>query len=132
VPYNPYNFRKHLRWAEAIVSFAGPLSNLVIALVGGFAIRAGVNEALFPLVFYVVAINTSLFLLNMLPIPPLDGSKVLSSILPRPLSYRYDMFRAVIEQNAMVGFVLIFVFINIFSGVYSSVVISLASAIAGL
>lgn len=132
VPYNPYNFKKHLRWAEAIVSFAGPASNLTIALLAGFAIRAGVSAALYPLVFYVVAINTSLFLLNMIPIPPLDGSKVLSSILPRALAYRYDAFRSVIEQNALVGFVLIFVFINVFSGAYGSLVVTIASYIAGV
>lgn len=132
VPYNPYNFKKHLRWAEAIVSFAGPASNLAIALVAGFTLRAGVSEALFPLVFYVVAINTSLFLLNMLPFPPLDGSKVLSSVLPRALAHRYDAFRAVIEQNALIGFILIFVFINVFSGVYGGLVITIASFIAGV
>lgn len=132
VPYNPYNFRKHLRWAEAIVSFAGPGSNLAIALVAGLALRVGVSEALFPLVFYVVAINVSLFLLNMLPIPPLDGSKILASLLPPSLAYRYDSFRAVIEQNALIGFMLIFLLINLFSGAYGSAVMSIASVIAGV
>ncbi len=133
VPYNPYNFNKLIRWAEAIVAFAGPASNLVIAGLAGVVYRAGVSAELAPLVMYIIAINCSLFILNMLPIPPLDGSKILASILPHgPLADAYDRFRALFEQNFALGLILVLVLINVFGGIYGSAVFGLAGIIAGI
>lgn len=131
VPYNPYNFTRFRYWGEAIVAFAGPLSNLVIAILCGAILRIGVAPALGELLFTVVVINCSLFILNMLPLPPLDGSKILSAVLPYPLSNTYAALRAALEQNFVVTLVTLLVLVNVFGGAFSTAVHALARVIAG-
>ncbi len=89
VPYNPYNLRNQ-RWGEAMVAFAGPISNIAIALVFGLLIRFGLPAGLFSSAFasiiaIIVTINLVLATFNLIPIPPLDGSKILFSILPNSM-----------------------------------------------
>ncbi len=106
VPYNPYNL-KNQRWGEAIVALAGPLSNILVALVFGLLIRfgqAGLTPSFLSISAIIVFLNLLLAVFNMVPIPPLDGSKVLFSILP----YRMSNVRAFLERNSLV---LVFVFI---------------------
>lgn len=97
VPYNPDNLRKG-RWGNVIVSGAGVLANLFIALVFGLFIRFATLFGLPPfdpsmiLPFYkismiIVMINIVLAFFNMIPIPPLDGSKILFSFLPPKLRF---------------------------------------------
>lgn len=108
VPYNPYNLRNQ-RWGEAIVAIAGPLANIMIALVFGLAIRFFVPDLGTPLggiLTLVVAVNTVLALFNLMPVPPLDGSKILWSFLPPRLMY----IRERIERFGFFA-VLLFVFI---------------------
>ena len=87
VPYNPYNLRNQ-RWGEAIVAFAGPLSNIIIALFFGLALRFAlasefiVNVSLVEITSLIILINLLLAIFNLVPIPPLDGSKILFSFLP--------------------------------------------------
>ena len=86
VSYNPYNL-KHARIAEPLVAFAGPLSNILIAIIFGLLIRflpvSGDQMVNLILIFsYIVLINISLAIFNLIPIPPLDGSKILFSFLP--------------------------------------------------
>jgi Zn-dependent protease len=84
VPYNPYNLRNR-RWGELIVAIAGPLSNFLLAFVFGMIIRfgGGLSEAFIQLSLVIVVINIVLGIFNLMPIPPLDGSKILFSILPQ-------------------------------------------------
>lgn len=132
VPYNPYNFTRLRISGEAIVAAAGPLSNLALATIFGLLIRFGVYPAFDQVFLMVVAVNCSLTLLNFLPIPPLDGSKVLSIILPYPLSHFYATVRANLDNNPMLGFLLIAVLIYTFGGAFGAAVYSLASFIAGV
>jgi Zn-dependent protease len=85
VPYNPYNLTNR-KWGEFWVAFAGPLSNILIATVFIFLIRSqsllDLSSVTVTLMFVIVLINMVLALFNMLPIPPLDGSKIFLNFLP--------------------------------------------------
>ena len=88
VPINLNNLRGGLL-GQAKVAFAGPLANLLLAVVASLAVRylaGGVVSDWGQLLIVVVLINLVLMIFNLLPIPPLDGSKVLAVILP--LSWR--------------------------------------------
>ena len=132
VPYNPFNLRPG-RFSEAIVAAAGPISNLVIALVTGLimhlvSLAPEVNAVL----FLIVAVNVMLFLFNLFPIPPLDGSKILASLLPRSLAYGYDAWRAKLEYNPFLGMGLVLVIIVVFGQAFGSFVLQVARTIAGV
>ncbi len=110
VPYNPYNL-KNKRQGEFLIALAGPLSNLLIALIFGTIIRfASVGmTTLTPFLevtAYIVIINIVLAIFNLIPLPPLDGSKLLFSILPN----QYGRTRIVMEQNAPI-FIVIVIFV---------------------
>lgn len=109
VPFNPYNLRNQ-RWGEALVAIAGPLSNISLAVIFGLVIRfasgsALAGEAFLSLAGYVVFINIILAIFNLIPIPPLDGSKILFALLP----YRWQRVRESFERYGLV-FVFIFIF----------------------
>lgn len=106
VPIDPFNL-KDGRKDVAIVSLAGPLTNLLIAVATASIIRLfGINNstlfiALLPILVLVVKLNLLLAIFNLLPIPPLDGSKVFSLILPEKDANTYLSFGSV-------GFFIIF------------------------
>lgn len=120
VPYNPYNLRNQ-KWGPALVAAVGPFANLFVALFFGFIIRFGgllpftIPAAFFEIAMLVVLLNIVLAVFNLVPIPPLDGSRVLLALLP----YHMDHVRQFLEQY---GFVLLLVFIFFFSGVIFPVV----------
>jgi Zn-dependent protease len=84
VPFNPYNLRNR-KWGEAIVAIAGPVANLIIAIAFGLILRFGLafipTSAVF-IVEMIVLINIMLAIFNLMPIAPLDGSKILFALLP--------------------------------------------------
>lgn len=139
VPYNPYNLRRYpwaQKWGEALVAVAGPGVNILIALVFGLIIRFGVafnilTPAFIEIGMVVVFINILLAILNMIPIPPLDGSKVLGSLLPLSLAQSYARFRIIFESNIFLAFGLIILFIILFGGAFINFVYYLSSLIVG-
>jgi Zn-dependent protease len=86
VPYDPRYFRSP-RWGAALVGAAGPAMNMLLALAAGLAIRSGAVDG--PLVYAVVVVNLVLAVFNLLPVPPLDGSKLLYPVLPIPALRAY-------------------------------------------
>ncbi len=130
VPYNPYNLFRAPRWGEAIVAAAGPASNLAIALFAGLLIRTQLFPDIASVLMYIVAINISLMVLNLIPVPPLDGSKILSSILPK--SFGYDALRDRMEQNPFLGFGVVLLIIVIFGNAFGTLVYTIAHAISGI
>lgn len=108
VPYNPYNLR-NMRWGELLVALAGPASNFSIALVFGLLIRFsetfGLSTSFISISFLVVLINVVLAIFNLVPIPPLDGSKILFALLPNQAS----KIRRFLERYSFV-LLLIFIF----------------------
>lgn len=104
VQVNPYNFN-HPRWDNLKVSLWGPLSNLITAAVTGTVIRfAGghMGDNVFEFVWLITLISIGLALFNLIPISPLDGSHIISSLLPYEQAKRYDHFMA---RNGMLLFV---------------------------
>jgi len=107
VPYNPYNLRDQ-KYGSAKVAFAGPAANLLIALVFGLFLRfmpvsilisTGLGTG-FRFNYFFELYFLAIF--NLVPIPPLDGSKILFTFLPASL----DNLRVFLEQYGM--FVLLF------------------------
>ena len=118
MPVNPYRFR-HGKWGRILVSAAGPMMNLVIAFIVltvlGFIIDPNAEQS--NVVTFLLTggfLNLILFALNMLPVPPLDGSKILSNLSDTVASwYRHP-------KAQMAGLLLFFLLImtNMFDVVF--------------
>lgn len=82
VPFNPY-FVRYGRWGIAAIGISGPIANFLIAFVFALVLKLGVVPIFFAQLFLVIIfINVILAVFNLLPIPPLDGSKLLQAFLP--------------------------------------------------
>jgi len=93
VPFNPYNL-KNQKWGPAMIAMAGPFSNFLIAILTGFLLKAVLSfttlahtNGLIVLLAYLIQINIALLAFNILPVPPLDGSKLLFALLPARFDY---------------------------------------------
>ncbi len=105
VPVNPYNLRG--KYGEAIVAVAGPLSNIFLAVAFGLLIRfafAFLPASFVQIAVTVVILNIVLAIFNLVPIPPLDGSKILFAFLP----YHLQDLRNSLERW---GFFIVLIFI---------------------
>ncbi|MCR4274726.1 MAG: site-2 protease family protein [Candidatus Campbellbacteria bacterium] len=104
VPYNPYNLRAG-KWSEAYVALAGPATNLLLALIFGLLVRfAGgvLPQGVLSVAVLVVVTNIALMVFNLIPVPPLDGSKVLMAVLPLQWASRF-------QQIERFGFIFVFI-----------------------
>ena len=130
VPINPRNFNNYKR-DLCIVSLAGPLSNVFLALIGlllhygvlqiialqsAQTVVTVVNSNMFMMwqifITSFISANASLAVFNLLPIPPLDGSRIVSSFLPAKLAYYYNKY-----ENYIMLAVLALLYLNILDGV---------------
>jgi Zn-dependent protease len=136
VPYNPYNLRNQ-KWGEALVAIAGPSANVFLALVFSIIIRfadvLSLGTSFVQMAWYIVYINILLALFNMLPIPPLDGSKILMAVLPYKLQQKYKQFTMWIEQYGIFAmFAFIFIFLQVFATPFFGFVSSVVSLLTGI
>ena len=128
VPYNPYNLNNK-RWGELLVAIAGPLSNIAIAVLIGIVVRIsimnGFNGPALELAVITVIMNLYLAFFNLIPIPPLDGSKILFGLFPTlTLKYR--------QLSSLSGMMLIIFVIMLFPNLIVPVVYSITSFITGI
>jgi len=98
VPINPYNF-KDMKKDTAIVSFAGPAANFIAAAVFSVIFKlistnmTSANPNIFVMIiFYTIFINIALGFFNLIPLPPLDGSKILGAFLSDEAYYKFQQF----------------------------------------
>lgn len=124
VPVNQYNIEHP--WGEAIVAGAGPLSNIFIALVFGITLQLGIiPAAAVGAILAVIFINVLLAVFNLVPIPPLDGSKILFNALP----YKYQHIRQQLEQY---GFILLLLFIFLLWGLIAPIIVYISQLFSGV
>jgi Zn-dependent protease len=89
VPYNPFNLRDQ-KWGSSKVAIAGPGANFLIALTIGLFIHFfPLSGILYIALTWIVYINIFLALFNLIPIPPLDGSKILMDLFPRSSALQF-------------------------------------------
>lgn len=125
VPYNPANLWKDRQYGPTKVALAGPATNLVLVLAFGIAARFLVGIASPELVaglVFVALVNASLGIFNLIPIPPLDGTKLIGLVSPR-LEER-------LESVGFAGIALVFALVYLAGGVIFQVAVILATLVA--
>lgn len=134
VPYNPYNIKN--KNGEALVAGAGPGTNILLALIFGLLIRffGGIMDPVLAQAFMIiVSVNVLLAIFNLIPIPPLDGSKVLSALLPHTLRIGYDSLRANFERlGVLTGTLLLLMLFYFLLPTFSVLVSAISFFITGL
>ena len=126
VPYNPFNLSKDYKYGPLKVALAGPASNLLVLVIFGLGVRfmfPFLDPNLIRLFGFVALMNSLLAIFNLIPIPPLDGSKILTVFFPKAL-YALESFGAM-------GIVLVFMAVYFFSGFIFKASFVLLSLVAG-
>jgi len=133
VQINPRNFNRNVRMdkGEAIVSLAGPLMNFVLAIVSAIVLGAvymfapasffygTVGNIIFILLQELVVINIGLGVFNLIPLPPLDGSKIFINFMP------YNIRRWILEHSQIFYYIFLAIWITGLAGIIISPIINL-------
>ena len=114
VPVNPNNLRGNAGRGMMLVSLAGPAANMVIAIIG--AVLLGLVNWQLPymkaILYLIIEINVVLAVFNLLPIPPLDGSKILAGIIPGRQEWLHNL-----ETYGMIILLVLMFFTNIIGSI---------------
>lgn len=127
VPVNYHNL-KGREWGMALVAVVGPLTNFLIALIsfliGYFSgvLRNPANEVGYFIFAELVYLNLGFMIFNLIPIPPLDGSRVLYAIAP-------DFFRDILMRTERYGFIIVYALILLFGNAFSSLMLGCMNGI---
>jgi Zn-dependent protease len=117
VPVNPYNFQGDIKRGMMLVALAGPVTNFLLALISALLLGLGMaklsleRDIILGMLQNMLIINLFLGVFNLLPVPPLDGSKILAGILPGRQEWLYQL-----EQYGMIILLLL-----LFTGIISKV-----------
>ena len=135
VPVNPFYFNGDRNKGMMLVSIAGPATNLVLSFIAYFIYVAGNGFMTIPFVntflYYCITLNIYLAIFNLIPIPPLDGSKILAGFLPKATAYKY--LNTVEKYGFLILMVLILLNItDLFLVPIANAVLSLFSFLLGL
>lgn len=117
VPYNPYNL-KDQRWGPALVGLAGPMANFLLAFCFALVLRflpPAQISSFGTLLYIIIRTNVALLVFNLIPIPPLDGSKILFALLP----YSANSLRVFLERY---GFAILLFFIVFLAGIITPII----------
>ena len=110
VQFDPFNLR-HPRRDSALISLAGPVSNLLLAFICSIVLRVGFSNGILAYLFEsLIVMNVVLAVFNLVPIHPLDGFKIVGGILPEEYAHQW----AELERYGMIF--LIFLILPIFGG----------------
>lgn len=135
VPFNPYNL-KYQRFGPALVAMAGPFSNLIIAIISFIAFKALTpnldqnTNLLMIFLINLLVLNLFLMIFNLIPIPPLDGSKVLFAIFA---DARYVNFRDLLERQGPIILLVLIVFDNFLNlGIFNFIFKAVFNLLGGI
>jgi len=122
VPFDPSQVR-YGEYGVALMAIAGPVSNFILAAFGAVLLHIGIISIdVAHAVFIFISVNVSLFIFNMLPIPPLDGSRLLYAFAPEPV-------QKVMYQIESMGFIALILIILLLSPILGPVLSSINRAV---
>lgn len=127
VPFNPNRLR-YDEWGAALVALAGPLTNLIIAFVlfGVYALAGAPQSGTIALILMTgVMVNLGFFVFNIIPIPPLDGSRVLYALAP-------DFARRSMEAIERYGIIFVFLIVMLASSVIGTYMLAVIDFFIGV
>lgn len=127
VPFNPARL-KYDEYGAALVGVAGPLTNLVLAILAAVIFHVwgnGLGSYFYNALIIFTEVNIGFFIFNMIPIPPLDGSRLLYAFAP-------DWLREIMQQIEAAGFITILVIFVLLINFFQGPIINIQTSIINL